>query len=138
MKTRSLVLVLVIALVSCGGSKTPTTPAPIIPPPLPKADLVGEGRGQWVNCLSFGDCGFQGEGRNRGAGCARSAKGVTRFYGNNDVQLGSAFSWSLVEDRILRPNEAFVYRTAAFVPATTVANTATFRAEMSWTDTVCP
>ena len=135
-------VVLAMGLVSCDGRSTPTSPTlPQQTPPvtLAKANIVSAGGSQWVNCL-FG-CAFQADGRNTGPGCARSVRGVTRFFDKGNMQVGASYSWSLAADAVLRVNELFTYRTvfsaSTVVPTAVVEATTSFTTEFFWTDTAC-
>jgi hypothetical protein len=68
------VLILTLALVSCGDSGVDV---------LPTANLVKEGTGFWTNCTTFVDlantCDFTASGSNRGPGCASSIRATIKF-----------------------------------------------------------
>lgn len=131
---RLLGLVLVICTVGCGGNDGPTAPSQ--PPPLPTAQITPSGSASWEACLS-GSCLFQAEARNTGLGCAADVRGVVRFFNGQQQLVGSA-QWTLGA-RIVRPNEAFLYRSTVYVGRDVIlaANGGTYQSEPAWTNVAC-
>lgn len=135
---RILVVLAAVIAVGCGGNNGGSTPTTPTPPPLPAATITPSGSGSWAACLGDRACLFQGEARNTGAGCASHVRGVVRFYGSQQQQVGSA-AWALDVGRIVRPNEAFVYRSTVFVEGSVIAASqgGTYESEAAWTNVPC-
>ncbi len=125
-------ILVALACAAC-GSDTPTTPSP---PAIPAANLQMSGQAVWRSCNTIlGGCIFQGEGRNVGQGCAGTVRGVVRFYGPQQQQIGTAYAWSLGA-KVVRPNEAFVYDTGlSYVPQDQTIST--YQSEPTWTNVLC-
>lgn len=133
MKKVAVLFLLAFTYAACGGKDSPAAPTP--PPPLAQANIQTSGTSTWEACLS-GNCLFQAEARNVGTGCASDVRGVLRFFNAASQQLGTA-SWSLQAGRIVRPNEAFVYRSTVYVDRTVVSGTTTYQSEPAWTSVAC-
>jgi hypothetical protein len=129
-----VILVGGVVAAGCGGKDSPVAPTP---PPLAAATIQTSGTATWEACLS-GNCLFQGEARNTGTGCAGDVRGVIRFFNAASQQIGSA-QWVLVAGRIVRPNEAFVYRSTVHVDAAVVSNSngGSYQSEPAWTNVAC-
>ena len=123
------VLVLTLALVSCGDDGVDV---------LPTANLVKDGEGGWALCESFFGgppmCGYTGDARNIGSGCATDVTVVIRFFDGANVQLGPSKSWST--SNMIWSGQAFVYWAADVAESVRDATTV-ISPDFSWADVAC-
>lgn len=127
-----VVVAIVLSSTAAGcGEETPAEPETTVTP----ANIVASGPWSWERCGST--CEFRGEARNTGMGCAADIRGVTRLYDSQGDQIGGAISWrgAFLPD-LVRPNEAFVYRTNTVASSVKDA-TQTYQSEAFWTNVRC-
>jgi hypothetical protein len=105
----------------------------------PRADLMWEGvLAQYPQPPGYSTWDFAGHGVNRGDGCATAISGtVTLLTALGQPVAGSARTFSLPSDVIVRPLERFDYRGCCHSTAE-VDQTAFHATVFTWTDASCP
>jgi hypothetical protein len=122
---------------ACGGSSTPTAPAP-----LPAASLQPEGSAAWGTCVAVPPlaagrqgCHFIGGLRNTGLGCAGTVHGTVRFTDAGGQAIGAPYAWTLDAARVVQAGELVTYQTPDLV--TQDPAIAQYVTVPVWTDVAC-
>ena len=126
-----VVIVAFLALAGCGDDGVDV---------LPTANLVKDGAGGWTICRSiFGGpltCGYTGDARNIGPGCATDVTGVIKFFDAANVQLGPSKSYAHNASTVIQSGQAFVYWATNVAESVRDATTV-ISPDFSWTDVAC-
>lgn len=81
------------------------------------------------------NCSYEGEAENRGAGCARTVRGITRLFDGDGTEIARD-EWSLESTRRIRVGETFLYEGCCF-SVTQVNAARSTETEITWDESRC-
>lgn len=132
---RRAILVLIIISAACGGSSSPTQPAP---QPIPAANIVTDGGASWSFTPFATSALFHETMKNTGVGCAQNVRGVVKFFDQGGAQLGTSYNWSApINITTVRPSESFSYE-SGLIPIFVSSGSKTYKSEPAWDNVRCP